>query len=165
MLGTRSGITPETAGRNDLGNLIRDPVDPADETVTHIRGENATPETGGVHIWGVDEITHEDVDYYIDAHEYYFNNLEASYIFDPFVHDLSYIKLRELSIGYNFPLEKINGLSHYIHDINISFTALNLWLIYAETRDFDPSEIAYAGSEYAQFPGIRSFGINLKVNF
>jgi hypothetical protein len=31
--------------------------------------------------------------------------------------------------------------------------------------DFDPSEITYAEGEGGQFPGFRSFGMNLKVNF
>jgi len=166
MMGSRSGVTTRTAGLNDLGNPIRDPVlNPEDESATYVRGDKATPETGGIHIWGVDEITHEDVDYYIDAREYYLNNLEGSNIFDPYVHDLTYIKLRELSIGYNFPMEKMKGLGKYIQEMNISFTALNLWLIYSKTRDFDPSEIAYTGGEWSQYPGIRSFGINLKVKF
>jgi hypothetical protein len=80
------------------------------------------------------------------------------------VHDLTFVKLRELSIGYNIPVDKI-GLGKYIQGLTVSFIAQNPWLIYAKTKDFDPSEISRAGGEQGQLPGIRSFGTNIKINF
>ena len=148
MWGTYSGLTARTSGLNDKGNPIRDPV----------------ADGGGVHVIGVDATTYSDIDYYVDATEY-FHNLINTGIYDSFVYDLTYIKLREFSIGYNFPVKKISGLSKYIQGINISFVGLNPWLIYSASKDFDPSEISNAAGEQGQLPGIRSFGINLKVNF
>ena len=149
MLGSQSGVTARTVGTNNLGIPIRDPV------------ENG----GGILVTGVDPITHEDRTARIDAHEYFYENLVAASIYDPFVYDLTYVKLREFSIGYDIPVRRLRVVGNYFQSINISFFALNTWLIYSDTRDFDPSEISYAGGEYAQFPGTRSFGMNLKVVF
>jgi hypothetical protein len=43
---------------------------------------------------------------------------------------------------------------------------MNPWLMYDKTHHaFDPSEISNAGGETGQFPGIRSFGFNIKASF
>ncbi|MBG0858282.1 MAG: SusC/RagA family TonB-linked outer membrane protein [Bacteroidales bacterium] len=159
MWGTFSGLTAKTSGLNDKGNPIRDPV---------IDG-------GGVHIFGVVDVQdydvnpegspiYEDADFYVDAQTYYHNFFNLS-CYDEFIYDLSYVKLRELSIGYTIPIEKISGLSKYIQGATISLVAQNPWLIYSSTKDFDPSEISSAQGESGQFPGIRSFGMNIKLNF
>ncbi len=147
MWGTYSGLTARTSGLNDRGIPKRDPVE----------------DGGGVKVVGIDQTTGQRVEHWVDAQEYYhgFYNSKA---FDPFVYDLTFIKLRELSVGYNLPVAKM-GLSRYIQSAYISFVAQNPWLIYAKSKDFDPSEVSYAGGERGQFPGIRSFGTNLKINF
>ena len=147
MWGTYSGLTAKTSGLNDKGIPIRDPV----------------ADGGGVHVYGVDETSKAKVDYYVDAQSYWWQTYDAQ-IFDFSVHDLTYVKLRELSIGYDLPLQKL-GLGKYIQGATISLVSQNPWLIYAKTKDFDPSEIARAAGEQGQFPGIRSFGANLKLNF
>jgi len=149
MLGTQSGVTARTVGTNNLGIPIRDPVEYG----------------GGILVTGVDPNTHEDRMARIEAHEYFYENLVAAGIYDPFVYDLTYIKFRELSISYEIPVGKLKVVGNYFQSMNISFSVLNPWLVYSDTRDFDPSEISYAGGEYAQFPGTRSFGMNLKVIF
>ena len=149
MWGTFSGLTARTSGLNDKGIPKRDPV----------------ADGGGVHVFGVDATDNtKTVDYYVEGQDYY-HNLYNNKIFDAFIYDLSYFKLREFSVGYNIPVEKLGGLTKYIQGINVSLVAQNPWLIWAQTKDFDPSEIANAGGETGQFPGIRSFGMNLKVNF
>jgi hypothetical protein len=147
MWGTYSGLTAKTSGLNDKGNPIRDAV------------ENG----GGVHVYGVDETSRLPVDYYVDAQVYWHSTYDNQY-YDFFVHDLTYVKLRELSIGYDIPVNKI-GLGKYVQGITVSFIAQNPWLMYAKTKDFDPSEISNAAGEAGQFPGIRSFGTNIKINF
>jgi TonB-linked SusC/RagA family outer membrane protein len=147
MWGTFSGLTARTSGLNDKGIPIRDPVD----------------DGGGVHVFGVNETSGAEVDYYVDA-QTYFHNFYNRDIYDSFVYDLTYVKLRELSIGYNIPVAKI-GLSRYIQGATISLVAQNPWLIYAKSKDIDPSEVTNAGGERGQFPGARSFGTNLKISF
>lgn len=148
MWGSFSGLTARTSGLNDKGIPIRDPV----------------ADGGGVHIFGVDQTSGNNVDYYVDAQEY-FHSLYNNKIFDSFVYDLSYFKLREVSVGYNIPVAKL-GISKYVTDATFSLIAQNPWLIWNKTNnDFDPSEISAASGESGQFPGIRSFGANLKITF
>ncbi|HOU30658.1 MAG TPA: SusC/RagA family TonB-linked outer membrane protein [Bacteroidales bacterium] len=147
MWGCFSGLMARTSGLNDKGIPIRDPV----------------ADGGGVRVDGVDVDTGEPVTYYVDAQEY-FHNLWNNDIYDSFIYDLTYFKFREFSIGYNVPLNKI-GLSRYIQSATISLVAQNFWLIYSSTKDFDPSEVARAGGESGQFPGIRSIGTNIRITF
>ncbi len=148
LSGTYSGITSWTSGINDRGFPLRDPV----------------ADGGGVHVSGVDATTHEDVDYYIEAYAY-FRSFFENRIFDPFIYDLTYIKFRELSIGYDVPIEKIGNLKKTIQGVNVSLVAQNFWLIYAKIYDFDPAEVQYVDGETGQFPSFRSFGMNIKINF
>ncbi|TFH24708.1 MAG: SusC/RagA family TonB-linked outer membrane protein [Bacteroidia bacterium] len=139
-----SGLSTRTTGLNNKGNPIRDPV----------------AEGGGIHVIGVleDGTAYDD---YIEPFDYY-DNL---WVFDSYVYKLTYVKLRELSIGYRIPVEHIRGLSNTMKAINISFFCINPWLIYSESKGFDPSEITSVYGEEAQYPSTRSFGLNLKVNF
>jgi len=148
MWGTFSGLTAQTSGLNDKGIPIRDPI----------------ANGGGVHVEGVDATTYNPVDYYVDA-QTYFHNFVNLQIFDPFVHNLSYVELREFSIGYNIPINKIGELNKCVQAINVSFVAQNLWLIYSGDKGFDPSEISDVSGETGQFPSVRSWGMNVKVNF
>ena len=147
MWGTYSGLTAKTSGLNDKGKPIRDPV----------------ADGGGVHVFGVDSKTLKPVDYYVDGQVYWHSTYDNQY-YDDFVHDLTFVKMRELSIGYDLPVAKI-GLKKYVQGVTVSVYAQNLWLIYAKTKDFDPSEISRAGGETGQLPGVRSFGTNIKINF
>jgi hypothetical protein len=148
MWGAYSGLTARTSGLNDKGIPIRDPV----------------ADGGGVHVFGVDATDNtKQVDYYVDAQVYY-HYLGDNAIWDPFVYDLSYIKLREFSVGYDLPVNKM-GMGKYVQVLNVSLVASNPWLIWSSTKDLDPSEISGASGENGQFPGIRSFGANVKIRF
>jgi hypothetical protein len=148
MWGTYSGLTAKTSGLNDKGIPIRDPV----------------ADGGGVHVFGVDADTREPVDYYIEGKAWCQNPYDLQYQ-DEFVYDLTFVKLREFSIGYTLPVKKL-GLGKYFQSASIAFVAQNAWLIYDKTNhDFDPSEISAADGESGQFPGTRSFGTNLKIVF
>ena len=147
--GMFSGLSDYTAKNNDRGKSVRDPL---------IDG-------GGVHVTGVssdDGIT--PVDTYVEAHAY-FQNFFNSKIADPFVHKLSYVKLRELSLGYNLPVKKWGVTSKWLQSANLSVVARNPWLIYSASRNFDPSEISNPYGEDGQLPPVRSLGFNLSVKF
>jgi hypothetical protein len=147
MWGTYSGIMAPTAGVNDKGNPVRDQV---------ING-------GGVHVSGVNDYNGSPVDYYVEASDY-FHNMYDMQIYDFFVHDASYVKLREISLDYKVPV-KNTILKSYLSDITVSFFARNPWLIYSSQRNFDPSELTYLSGEQAQFPSVRSFGMNVRMVF
>jgi hypothetical protein len=81
------------------------------------------------------------------------------------VHDLSYVKLREVSLGYNLPVKKWNITGKWLQNANFSVIARNLWLIYSATKNFDPAEISGVYGEDGQLPSVRSLGVNLSLTF
>jgi TonB-linked SusC/RagA family outer membrane protein len=147
MWGSYSGLTARTAVTNDKGNPIRDRV----------------ADGGGVHVFGVDN-DGKPIDRYVEAQDY-FHNLYNNKVFDEFVYDLTFVKLRELSIGYQIPINKIGGLSKIVNRATFSLVGRNLWLIHAKTKDFDPSEISNISGETGNLPGTRGIGFNLRVGF
>ncbi|MEJ7693383.1 SusC/RagA family TonB-linked outer membrane protein [Daejeonella sp.] len=146
MWGSYSGLTARTAGVNDKGNPIRD----------------AVANGGGVHVNGVDD-TGKPVDYYVEAQTYFHQSWDRK-VFDEYIYDLTFVKMRELSLGYRIPVSKLN-LGKRIQNAQISLVARNPLLIYAKTKDFDPSEIDAVYGETGQLPGTRGIGFNLKVGF
>jgi TonB-linked SusC/RagA family outer membrane protein len=144
--GTFSGLTSRTAGLNDRGIPVRDDV----------------ANGGGVHAVGVDN-TGKPVDYYVDAQTYY-HQFRSNNIGEGSIYDLTFVKMRELSVGYKIPVQKL-GIGKYINSAVFSVISSNPWLIYRKTKDYDPSEISNVQGEDGQFPGTRSFGFNLRVGF
>lgn len=144
--GTFSGLTARTAVLNDKGNSVRDAVD----------------DGGGVHVFGVDA-TGKAMDMYVDAQTYFHQFRNAS-ISEDNIYDLTFVKMRELSLGYRIPVEKL-GVGKYVKSATFSVVSRNPWLIYAKTKDFDPSEISNVYGEDGQFPGTRSMGVNLRIGF
>ncbi|MDB5231418.1 MAG: hypothetical protein JWN76_2223 [Chitinophagaceae bacterium] len=146
MWGSFSGLTARTAALNDRGNPIRDPVN----------------DGGGVHVVGVD-VNKNPIDMYVDAQDYFHAQVNNN-VYDAFIYDLTFVKMREVSLGYRLPVQKW-GLGKWMQSATFSVVARNPWLIYATTKDFDPSEISNTYGENGQFPGTRSLGFNLKIGF
>ena len=146
--GHYSGLMEATAAVNDKGMNVRD----------------AIADGGGVHVVGVAAADGQTVvDMYVDAQDYwhqFYNNQIA----EPFIHDLTFVKLREISLGYQIPVQKL-GISKTFKGAALSVVARNPWIIYRDSKNFDPSEISGVQGEDGQFPGTRSLGINLKLNF
>lgn len=147
MWGTYSGLLEETVGTNDKGNPVRDPV----------------AEGGGVHVVGptVDGGT---VDTYVDAQSYY-GQWYSNRLAEPFVHDASFIKLRELSLNYTLPKSLTKNL---VSSASVGIIARNLWLIAVaddNVHGWDPSELSQTYGENGQLPGTRSIGFNVNINF
>jgi len=147
MWGHYSGLLEATAAVNDKGMNIRD----------------AVLDGGGVHVIGVSSADNKTpVDIYVDAQEYwhqFYNN-----VYDPYVHDLTYVKLREVSLGYQIPVSKWK-MGKIVKAATVSVVSRNPWLIYRAAKNFDPSEISEIQGEDGQYPGTRSLGVNLKLNF
>ena len=102
-------------------------------------------------------------DVYVDA-KTYFSQFSGSNISEKSVYDLTYVKLRELSLGYKLPVERL-GIGKYLKNATVSIIARNPWLIYTKTKDFDPSEISNVAGEDGNYPGTRSLGVNIKLGF
>lgn len=101
---------------------------------------------------------------YVPAQEYYHNFYNAQ-VAEPYVHDLSYLKLRELSLGYRIPVQNWGKVKNYIQGAHLSVIARNPWLIWSDTKNFDPTEVVNTYGEDGQMPGTRGLGVNLKLNF
>lgn len=144
--GTYSGLTARTAELNDRGIPLRDPV----------------ADGGGVHVFGVDA-TGKAVDFYVDG-QTYFHQFRSNNIAEPHIYSLSFVKLRELSLGYRLPVEKL-GIGKYVKTAVFSVISRNPWLIWSKDKGFDPSEISNVYGEDGQLPGTRSVGVNLKLGF
>ena len=147
--GNFSGLMSNTAGLNDKGNPIR----------------NSVADGGGVRVTGVQAADgRTSVDTYVEAYDY-FHQFYYQQIAEPFVHSLSCVKVREVSLGYNIPVQKLGKFGKAFQGANISLTARNLFILYRETKNFDPTEISGVFGEDGQMPGTRSVGFNLKMNF
>jgi outer membrane receptor protein involved in Fe transport len=86
---------------------------------------------------------------------------------DLFLHDGSFVKLRQVILSYNLP--SINLKSVHIQSASISLVSRNLWTIYKKTKNFDPEESFTnsntQGFESIGLPRTRSLGVNLSVKF
>lgn len=149
MWGNYSGLLAETAEINDKGFNIRD----------------AVADGGGKHIVGVDA-SGAAVDTYVDGYTYS-SQWYANRLAEPFIHDASFVKLREVSLSYRFPKTAF-GNQKVIKDVMISLVGRNLGLLYLakdNIHGWDPSELSGTYGESGQLPGTRSYGMNLKVTF
>lgn len=102
----------------------------------------------------------------IPAQEY-FQGIAFS-ITDEFVSDASFIKLRQVALGYTLP-NTILAKTPF-QSASLSFVARNLLLLYSQVKNVDP-ESSYSVSGNSQglenfgVPPTRSFGLNLMVRF
>ncbi len=145
--GTYSGLLEETAGLNDQGNPVRDPV----------------ADGGGVHMVGQTE-SGASVDMYVPA-QTYFKQWYSNRLAEPFIHDASYVKLRELSLNYTLSQEMLGG---FVKSATVGVVGRNVLMIaLAEDNkhNWDPSELAEPYGENGQLPGTRSYGFNVKLTF
>ena len=135
--------------------------------MTSVNVNNAQSSSGGIRVDGADATTGELVSYYVNPRTY-FGNLYG--VVEEWLYDASYIKLRQASLGYNFPKSMIENLP--FENVKVSVYANNLWLIYSSVKGIDPSEIEdYYSSgnarwvEAGQNPSQRTFGMDIKLTF
>ncbi|HVU96654.1 MAG TPA: SusC/RagA family TonB-linked outer membrane protein [Puia sp.] len=95
---------------------------------------------------------------------YYDNNKTYSELF---LHDGSFVKLRQVIFSYQLPIKNISTLK--IQSANISFVARNLFILYRKTHNFDPEQSFTnsnnQGFESIGLPRTRTYGLNLAVKF
>ncbi len=117
----------------------------------------------GVEVVGVDNNGNE-VRQTVGARSYY-KQFHANNLAGPFVHDASFLKLRELSLTYNLPKKFVGK---YLKGASISIIGTNLSMLLVAKDNYhrwDPSEMSQAYGEDAQLPGTRRFGMNIKLSF
>ena len=144
MFNAYSGLAAETAGLNELGKEKRS--DPANG--------------GGVLLDGVTEDGKPNTTR-VDAQNLYENWLFA--LNERWIYDKTYVKLREVSFGYNIPKRMLGS---WAKSANISFIARNPLLIYSAVGGgIDISESETIWYEGGQLPPVRSFGVNVRLGF
>ena len=82
------------------------------------------------------------------------------------VFDASYVKLREVTLGYNFPKKIIGPFA----DIRFSLFARNLFTWGLDWKGMDPEMASYGsgntqGLEGGSLPSTRTYGMNLELKF
>lgn len=155
-----SGLSTYTAGLNDIGNPLRDPISSG----------------GGAHIVGVLQTGIDDsgspisdgtiIDTYVDPQDLY-NLGNLGNIYENNVHDASYIKLRTVNLNYRFNKNIVSNLG--LTSASLGLFANNVWLISSDLPWIDPSELekrnGYNWAEAGTLPMTRSIGLNLNVKF
>ncbi len=120
-------------------------------------------EQGYVEVEGVDENGNETTAR-VNPQTYWGRYSEIS---NEFVYDASYVKLRELRLGYRFS-SLIEQLP--IQTASIAVTARNLWILHKNIPNVDP-ESTYnrstqlQGLEYFGVPQTRNLGVSLNLRF
>jgi len=83
-----------------------------------------------------------------------------------FTYDGSFIKVRQVILGYTLPAGKIRNI---FQSASISLVARNLFILYRKTDNFDPEASLTSdnaqGLESFGLPRTKSIGINLQVKF
>lgn len=95
----------------------------------------------------------------------YYNNLNR--YTELFVHDASFVKLRQVIVSYHIPVSKVKFLR--MQSASIAFVARNLLTFYKKTDNFDPETSLTNGPaqgiESIGLPRTRSYGVNLMLKF
>lgn len=96
------------------------------------------------------------------------HNAFGADIVETSVFDASYVKWRQLSIGYTLPASWTSKLR--IQNVNISFIGRNLALLYKKAPHIDPetgfsNDNSSQGMEFGQMPSTRSLGFSLNLKF
>jgi len=87
---------------------------------------------------------------------------------DLIIYDASFVKLREISFGYNLPKKLISQIK--MSNARIAVVGRNLWTIYQKTpKGLDPEAALNAGNgqglESGSLPPVTTFGVDLKIAF
>lgn len=150
--GQGTGVLEHTAGLNELGNPLRDPV-----------GEGGGILNEGVQADGSENTVRARADYYGGA--FYWGNATRNPS-QLTTYDASYIKLRELSLGYTLPT---NLLGNIFQTVNLSVFGRNLWIIDKNLPYADPESGLGAGNGQGfisgAYPTTRSVGVKLDLSF
>lgn len=100
----------------------------------------------------------------LPAQSYYkgFTNVDEA-----FVYSASYVKLREVKLGYTLPASWVKGIG--LQSATVSVVGRNLWIIHKNVPNIDP-ETAFnngnaQGLEDLTLPTVRNIGFNINLKF
>ncbi|TYZ14558.1 SusC/RagA family TonB-linked outer membrane protein [Hymenobacter lutimineralis] len=99
----------------------------------------------------------------LDAATYY--STLADNVSKEFVQNASFIKLRQVTLGYSFPTKLLGSK---VQRLTLSLVARNLAILMRKTDNIDPESSYNAftqGLELGGIPPVRTFGLNLNAKF
>ncbi|WP_448698312.1 SusC/RagA family TonB-linked outer membrane protein [Mucilaginibacter sp. AW1-3] len=128
--------------------------------------ESLAGREGGVIYPGINTSNGQPNTTAVNAEDFY-ANYRSTNILDPFVYSSSFIKLRNLSLGYDLS-RFIN--KKYVKSLVLSAVCHNVLIIKKYTPNIDPEAISSSGDnltgyEQASLPTIRTYGFNLNIKF
>ena len=150
--GQGTGVYANTAGLNDLGNPLRDPVS----------------EGGGMIMPGVKEDgTPNDI--HAQFYKYYNpmgwkSNLNALHVYDA-----GYIKLREVTLSYSLHRDIFGGKNAFVQGMTFTALGRNLWIIDKSVPYADPEAGLSSGNiqgyQSGAYPSTKDYGFSVKIEF
>lgn len=146
--GLATGLYPETAGKNDLGNDLRLPI-----------AEGGGIIMDGVKADGTENTTRVSATNY---GSYGYARIPAA----GFIYDASFIKLREVNLTWDLPSR---WFAKGIRGLSLGAYGRNLWILHKNIPYSDPEEGISSGNvqgyQGGAYPSVRTFGVNLNAKF
>ncbi len=156
--GLATGLYPETAGLNELGNPVRDPI---------VMNEDGTyaSNSGGVLVDGYfADGTKNNVRVHGDDYRVFGYSKNPN---STFIYDASYIKLREASLTYSLPKSMLS--KSFLNGVSFSLVGSNLWIIKKNLPYADPEASQSAGNvqgwQSGVMPTTRNIGFTVNLQF
>ncbi|MGB3775730.1 MAG: SusC/RagA family TonB-linked outer membrane protein [Leeuwenhoekiella sp.] len=142
---------------------------------TGLHKETLNGRENGLTVTGVTNVTDENPngDPFTFTHDdttlqtYYGSQSGVARIAEEFIEDSDFIKLRQVSIGYNFPTSLLDN--SFINSAQLSLVGRNLFFLQRSSDNIDPEAGFNAGNaqglEYFGLPATRTYGLSLNVRF
>ncbi|MDF0717153.1 SusC/RagA family TonB-linked outer membrane protein [Muricauda sp. 334s03] len=151
--GMATGLYPETAGLNELGNPVRTPVtDDSDSGGILLEGVQAD---------GSPNTVRASMDSYANTLGY------AAAPHALHVYDASFVKLREVALTYSLPQTLIANT--FLKGVTLSATGRNLWIIHKNIPYSDPEAGLSSGNiqgyQSGAYPSTKDYGFSVKLQF
>ncbi|MBS1521158.1 MAG: SusC/RagA family TonB-linked outer membrane protein [Bacteroidetes bacterium] len=150
--GLADGIYPLTAYTNDLGKPVRNPLDQGGGMIRPGVYANGQPNTTRVTAFNYGD----------------FGDGVGLLPLKAFVYDASYVKLREVLVGYSLPQNIVSKLGP-VKDVTFQLIGHNLWIIHKNLPYADPEDALSSGNlqgiQEGAYPTTRTYSFNLKVRF
>ena len=150
--GLADGIYPLTAYTNDLGKPVRNPLDQGGGMIRPGVYANGQPNTTRVTAFNYGD----------------FGDGAGLLPLKAFVYDASFVKLREVLVGYSLPQSVVSKLGP-VKNVTFQLIGHNLWIIHKNLPYADPEDALSSGNfqgiQEGAYPTTRTYSFNLKVGF
>ena len=149
-VGSRNGLYENTTGVNELGNLVRTPIEDGGGILLEGVAPDGSPNTVRTSMMD--------------------RNHALGHPTAPdamFIYDASYVKLREVVFSYSIPSKALTKT--FLSGANFSLIGTNLWIIHKNVPYADPEAGLISGNVQGHhqgvYPATRGYGFNVKLQF